>query len=246
MSGVLLACGGESTEFNKHGSDDDSGGSGAQGATGGAPRGGATSTGGSGPAGTGGAGGSTEPPDGVCEDITPCGGDPQGSWNVRDSCFELLVPIFPDEPGCEDIIGAATADVSGTFTFDNGALTNTLTTSLRMTFLLHDACAQSLVGSPDVAAADVCPLLDAELSMNPDTPGTCAVATGGCRCDITTAPTTETNTGTYQIVGNQLVDETGSAIDFCQRDDELHLHSEAVDVATSSLGALTLLLDRVQ
>ena len=242
---MLLACSGESSDFSD--GDGDSGTGGSQGGTsskggttgkGGAPSGGATATGGT--------GGSTTdpPPDGVCEDITPCGGDPEGSWNIRDSCFELLVPIFPDQPGCEDILAGATADVSGTFTFDNGALTNTLTTSLRMAFTLHDACAQSLVGSPDVTAADLCPLVSAELAMNPDTPGTCAVAIGGCRCDVATAPTTDSTTGTYTIAGNQLIDETGAAIDFCQREDELHLHSDVVDVATSSLGGLTLLMDR--
>ncbi|HEX6765469.1 MAG TPA: hypothetical protein VF103_08335, partial [Polyangiaceae bacterium] len=90
------------------------------------------------------------------------------------------------------------------------------------------------------------PLLSAQFEMNPDTPGTCAVATGGCRCDLAAAPTTDSTTGTYQIMGNQLVDETGASLDFCQRGDELHLHSDAIDVTTDSAGAVTLLLDRVQ
>ena len=89
-----LACGGESDTNGDDGGEagDSSGGTNSTGG-----RGGSTSTG-----GTGGTGGI----DGVCEDIMPCGGDPEGTWEVRENCAETLVPIsdFAMTPGCEDVV----------------------------------------------------------------------------------------------------------------------------------------------
>jgi len=251
ISGFLLfACGG-----NSETSDDDSGGeagepSGTGGSNGGSNAKGGTAgtspTGGAPTGGTGGTGG--EPPDGVCEDITACGGDPLGTWNVTENCTEIILDLGPDL-GCESVPAAGSVTVTGTFTFADGLMTQDIVQAVDITMLIDDACAQALVGLPNVTAADVCPLISAQLMMNPDTPGTCAVAPGGCRCDVTQAPTVSMQADPYEIVGTQIIvtdatDGTMGALDFCQEGDELHLHGDGVDLATAALGSLTMLLER--
>jgi hypothetical protein len=244
----FFACGGNSETSidddgaaGENGTGGSNGGSSAKGGTAGA-----SPTGGKG--GTGGTGGTTEPPDGVCEDITACGGDPLGSWNVRENCTEVILDLGP-ELGCESIPAAGSVTVTGTFTFADGLMTQDIVQTADITMTIDDACAQTLVGLPNVTAADVCPLISAQLMTNPDTPGTCAVATDGCRCDMTQAPTANMQADPYEVVGTQIIvtdatDGTMGALDFCQDGDELHLHADGVDLAAAALGSLTILLER--
>jgi len=240
---VLLsfsACGGES-ETN---GDDDSGGeagdsSGGTTSTGG--RGGTTSTGGSSTGGTGGM------IDGVCEDIMPCGGEPEGTWEVRENCAEVLVPIeaFAMTPGCEDVLGRGSGEIEGTFTFADGMMTQDIVITSAVTVTVTDSCAQGLFGSPDITAAELCPLLDAMFMNDMTTMGSCAATNEGCQCDGTQEPMPNMNTGAYTIMGNQLVFADGEPFDFCQDGDELHLHGVTSDPTTGQTAALTILLDRI-
>jgi hypothetical protein len=184
----------------------------------------------------------------VCEGITPCGGDPLGTWNVSENCTEVLLDLGP-ELGCESIPAAGSAVVTGTFTFADGLMTQDIVQTVDVTMTIDDACAEALIGLPGVTAADACPLINAQLMTNPDTPGTCAVAPGGCRCDFAQAPTATMQADPYEVVGNQIIvtdstDGPMGALDFCQEGDELHLHADGVDLATAALGSLTILLAR--
>ena len=244
---LLFACGG-----NSETSDGDGGAAGESSGTGGS-NGGSSAKGGTagtsptgGKGGTGGTGG--EPPDGVCEDITACGGDPLGTWNVSENCTEVILDLGP-ELGCESIPAAGSAIVTGTFTFADGLMTQDTVQTVYVTMTIDDACAETLTMLPGVTAVDVCPLVNVQLMMNPDTPGTCAVAGDDCRCDITQPPTPNMQSDPYEVVGNQIVvtdsvDGTTGALDFCQEGDELHLHADGVDLAAGTLGSLTILLER--
>lgn len=244
---ALSACGGES-ETNiddesggEAGEPSGNGGSGARGGSGGTPAGGTPATGGTTTGGTGGTGGTI---DGVCEDITPCGGDPEGSWQVRENCAEVIVPSPFDQPGCEDAVGRGSATVTGTFTFTNGEVVqNTVITSF-VSIVIDDACAQGIVGSDQITAADLCPLLDAMLMSDPDTPLRCSPTAEGCQCEGEQPPQTNMSTDTYMVAGNQLI-FGGQAFDFCQDGDVLHLHGTTVEPDTGADVALTLLLDRI-
>jgi hypothetical protein len=216
LSGLALsACGGESTEKFDDGS--------------------------SGRGGTGGTGGI----DGVCEDITPCGGDPEGSWNVRENCAEVLLDGIVDQPGCEDAVGRGSAAMEGTFTFSNGVATQDTVVTAYVSVVIDDTCAQALVGSDMITAADLCPLLDAQLMANPDTPLRCMPSSAGCECEGEQPPMANTGTDTYEIVGSQLLLGSGDIFDFCQDGDELHLHGTTIDASTGADVGLTLLLDRL-
>ncbi len=245
---VLSACGGESTQkFDEDdgsagdpsGNGGSSAGTSSTGGRGGSGAGGSTATGG---APTGGTGGMI---DGVCEDITPCGGDPEGSWSVRENCAEVLIPGVFDSPGCEDVVGRGSAAMEGTFTLENGVVTQDTTITAFVSVVITDACAQGIVGSDMITAADLCPLLDATLANDPMTPLRCSPTSEGCQCEGEQPPQANAGTDTYTVMGNQLVFGSGQAFDFCVDGDELHLHGTTVEVDTGSDVALTLLLDRI-
>ena len=192
----FFACGGESDTNGDDGGEagDSSGGTNSTGG-----RGGSTSTG-----GTGGTGGI----DGVCEDIMPCGGDPEGTWEVRENCAETLVPIsdFAMTPGCEDVVGRGSGEIEGTITFADGVMTQDITITATVSVVINDSCAQGLLDSPDVTAALLCPLLDSMFMNDPELMGSCAATSEGCQCDGMQMPMQNMTSGAYTIVGNQLVE----------------------------------------
>jgi hypothetical protein len=184
-----------------------------------------------------------DPSDGMCEDIMACGGDPTGTWDVRENCAETLVPIFAGTPGCEHVMAAASIEFEGAFGFHDGVATRNVSSTANFTATIDDPCAQALIGLPGITAADACLLINLEFMMNPDTTGTCSAVAEGCRCDgVQSEPATE-QSDTYQIVGNQIVlDESGQAFDFCRDGDELHMHG-VIDADQASGIEVTLLLD---
>jgi hypothetical protein len=216
---VSIACGGESSSSD--GDGDDSGGSG-----------------GSSSGGTGGL------PDGTCDDVTPCGGDPTGTWTIRENCLEAVIPDIFGVPGCENVRPVGSGTLEGTFTFENGIATQSTEQTVDITVIIDDACAEAISMLPGVSAADLCPLLDAMLMMDPETPADCAAVGGDCRCDATqiTEPTTQTDS--YEVVGNQLVLGSGDTFDFCQEGDEMSLSGETVDATSGATAEILVLLDR--
>jgi hypothetical protein len=235
---LVMACSGESTT-----SDDGDSGGGTGGSQGGSGAKGGTSSGGTSTGGVSGTGGT--PPDGTCDDIVPCGGDPTGSWVVRENCTEVLVDgLFEGTPGCEDVVAAGSGMLEGTFTFENGTATQDTTLTTSVTVTITDACAQGLTELPDVTAAELCPLLDLQLMMDPQTPANCAVANGGCRCDGTQAPTNNVGTDTYEVVGTRLLLGSGESYDFCQEGDALSLSGTSVDPQSGAVADLLVSLDR--
>ena len=233
---ALSACGGESNT-NDEGSGGEAGDPSGNGGS--SARGGSGGTAGTPTGGTGGTG-----IDGVCDEIMPCGGDLEGSWNVSENCAEVVVTDVVDYPGCEDVRGYGSAEVTGTFTFSSGVVIQNIVVTPNVSVVITDVCAQGIVGSDMITAADLCPLLDATLMMDAETPLNCAVSAEGCLCAGEQPPQTNMGTDTYQIVGNQVM-IGGETFDFCQEGDELHLHGTTVDPDTMQAISLTLLLDRI-
>ncbi|HEX6274420.1 MAG TPA: hypothetical protein VFZ53_15365 [Polyangiaceae bacterium] len=193
--------------------------------------------------GSGGTGGSL--PDGTCDDIVPCGGDPTGTWIIRENCLEAVVPgLFEGVPGCENVHPVGSGTLEGTFTFENGVATQSTAQTVDVTVVIDDACAAALSMLPGVSAAALCPLLDAMLMMDPMTPADCAAVGADCRCDATqiTEPTVQTDS--YEVTGDQLVLGSGDAFDFCQQGDEMSLSGETVDAMSGATAEILVLLDR--
>src|SRR5688572_25350661 len=101
---------------------------GGSGAGGGGPTGGSTGTGGS--TSTGGSGGSGGPSN--CSNVTACGGDVVGTWNVASSCLKLSgdMDISTTSLGCPTVPVDGFLQTSGTFTAnaDGTYSDNTMTT----------------------------------------------------------------------------------------------------------------------
>jgi hypothetical protein len=219
---------GGSAGTNAAGSDSSGTGGTSDGA--GGADGGTSGTGGSsgGSAGTGG-----EPPDvplnQMCEDFEPCGGDPEGSWTVIDTCLETVGDLgLTDTPGCEDAVEGVGAVVEGTRTYENGEVTYEQTVTGRMQILVTDACAQGLLGTEDVDASMLCPLLPSLAGMGMTSMLSdieCAVGSDDeCHCDGYYDGGTTTTTTTYTVDGSTITQGNGEVYDFCQQGDSLILH----------------------
>jgi hypothetical protein len=187
-------------------------------------------------------------PDGICEDIMACGGDPTGVWNVRENCAESLVPIFDNIAGCEQVMAAVSVELDGSFGFADGVATQNVASTIFLTVNIDDPCAEALLELsgfpvPGVTAAEACPLFDAQYSMNPDMPGSCSVAGAHCRCEATQMEPAMAQSDTYEVVDDQIVlESSGQTFDFCRDGDELHMHG-VIDSEQAEQVAVTLLLD---
>jgi len=218
-----------------------SAGSGTAGKGGSTGLGGRAGSGGTGPAGTGGTGTPTHLGD--CDDFTPCGGDPEGTWRVTDTCMELTFSTLP--AGCENMIDDFSIDVEGTYTIADGTVTSSIAVNSSMTLVIDDTCAQALIGSELITAALACPLIEQQASEDPETAMTCEIEGANCVCVQTQMPAPQETTDTYTISGNQLVDSDGAAIDFCAEGDSLLLQTAPTpDVTAVNEAKLVLELTR--
>jgi hypothetical protein len=181
----------------------------------------------------------------VCDDVTACGGDPTGTWTLRENCLEVVVPgLFEGVEGCENVRPVGSGTLEGTFTFEDGTATQNTQQTVDVTVIIDDACAEAISGLPGVSAAALCPLLDAMIMMDPETPADCAAVGDDCRCDGTQATEPVMQTDTYEVVGDQLVLGSGDTFDFCQEGDEMSLSGATVDATSGATAELLVFLDR--
>jgi hypothetical protein len=224
------------------GGEDSSGGTAGTGGTGGT---GATS----GSGGSGGSGG--EPPeipiDQSCDTFDPCGGEPEGSWTIVDTCIETEGDVeFLDAPGCEDALQGVGALVVGSRTYEDGVVTFEQTVTARAAFIVNDACAQGLLMNEDVDAEALCPLLPslAQASMEADFESIeCELVDGLCNCDVIFDGGTTMTTTDYVVNGTQITESGGSTYEFCQQGDSLILNGFN-DTDTGVMQELTVEFER--
>lgn len=195
---------------------------GTGGTTGSAGKGGSGGNATAGRGGTGGTGNVTHVGD--CEDFTPCGGEPEGTWRVEDTCVEVTLGDLP--AGCENIIQGFDIDMQGTYALSGGTVTTNITTNSELTLSIDDTCARAFAMSELITAELACPLLEAEADDDdPTTTMTCDFNGTVCVCVQTQTPMAQQATDTYTVSGNQLVNSDGEATDFCVEGDTLLLQS---------------------
>jgi hypothetical protein len=218
---------GSSGSSSSGGSGNASGGSGNASSGGAAvtpPRGGSGGTSGSSSGGSPGTGGRGGTPAGIsCDAFDECGGDPTGTWNVRDSCFEFFIEPFAEYPACQGAFQSK-ASVTGSYTLVDGTVTWDTVVTVDVAVTISDACASDLAGSP-ITAAELCPSLEESFMEQ----GTFASAdcggTSTCVCDLAMPPETSSGTDTYVLSGNTLVDSEGDVTGFCVEGDVLSLQT---------------------
>lgn len=208
------------------------GGNAGTGATAGKGGTGGTGAGGTGGANTSGTGGTGTPTQiGDCDEFTPCGGDPEGTWRATETCMEVTFTML--DPECHDMIRDFEVQMVGTTTFANGNVTSDMAMHSQMTLVLNDACAQALLGSPLITAELACPYLEEDASGDPATTTSCDFDGTDCVCVQTQMPAAEPTTSTYTISGNQLIDGDGQVTAFCTEGDSLLLETSSVPDDTS-------------
>lgn len=259
---ALAACGGSSSGDDNGGAGGEdnagTGGTSGTGGTGGSATGGTAAAGkggtgasagqgGTGGAGTGGTntsgtGGTGVPTQiGDCDEFTPCGGDPTGTWRVTETCMEVTFAMFP--AACDDMIQDFEVDMVGTYTFESGVVERDMAMHSRLTLVMDDACAQAYLGSDLVTAEDVCPFLEQGASEDPATTMTCDFDGENCVCLQTQMPAAEKTSEPYQVSGNGLINGQGEPVDFCTEGDSLLLQSSTVPDDTTIVSELKLVLE---
>jgi hypothetical protein len=191
--------GGSSGDASGGAAGDAAGGTGTGGAAG-SGIGGAPATGGaSGAAGSGGSGGDTNVTVGTCDDFTPCGGDPVGTWTYQSGCISL------EDLGLLQACATATADLTGTA---QGTLIFTETTVARTGTLEISG----VVHVPTQCVVGGC--LGVQTLMAMAYPGTtCAATADGCDCTIQ-ATFSDWDAAAYTVTGNTIT-AGGRTFDFC-------------------------------
>jgi len=173
---------------------------------GGSPASGGTSSAGSSAAGSGGSGGS---PAAACTNVSACGGDVLGSWQVASSCLAVsdtldLSPV--GAPGCSAPI-TGSLSVTGAFTAKpDGTYLDETTTTGEEHFTLGASCL--VISSTPVTCQGVSGIIKTLGYASV----TCTSAGSGCTCTATVnqrgglgvvsvAPSTSES---YALAGNQL------------------------------------------
>jgi hypothetical protein len=162
-----------------------------------------------------------------CGDIPDCGGDPEGTWAVESGCLNVLRSFYT-EPGCEDMLSAATVEASGTYIFLQGTITYDLDLIVHQELSVSDACARS--GTGFNTAREACTTLEASYASTASVDSaTCSVAANGrCECSLTYLPQHWLDSGLYEIRSNRIYDAGGSGSEFCIADDTMSFYLENV------------------
>ena len=140
---------------------------------------------------------------GGCADLTPCGGDPTGTWDYTSVCVEDPFAAVGDACGdvtFRDVRGTA----RGRVVLDGATVTRDATVTIEATAVLGPGCA--------VAGCDV---VEDALAMAVDSASCAPGSMGGCDCDVSQTSTID-NSDTYRVEGNEIVTGDGGRYDFCR------------------------------
>jgi hypothetical protein len=190
---------------------------------------------------------------GSCGKVAPCGGDITGNWTISDACVSntaVMMQITQFVPNCTTVTasaGSVHATGSASFNADmTYSLTETLTASGKAK--VPPECLQT--GGITLTCAELDQVLQALIAANsvPVTSAHCS-GSGSCDCDVTLAPTTTTEMGTYATTGTTLTTTastgTVNAIGYCVQKNELHMAAVDATMPTNAMGQPNIDADTV-
>jgi hypothetical protein len=114
--------------------------------------------------------------------VSACGGDVTGKWNVASSCLELTgdMDVTLTSLGCPSVPVTGSLEASGSITFDaNGTYTDNTRTTGSVAFPLDPSCLS--VSSVDVECNGIGSIFEAVGWST----ASCTDATGQCQCTLT-------------------------------------------------------------
>ncbi|HEX3773503.1 MAG TPA: hypothetical protein VHV51_03510 [Polyangiaceae bacterium] len=169
----------------------------------------------------------------VCAEVTACGGDLSGSWQIDSECLSIASPF--DQPECQSSIADVSVGIQGSVSYD-GASAGTQTSSLSYQFAATErysaACLEAL--DFDGATPEACHGL--ELLWAGPISVSCAPASDACECDFADQESSN-DAQSFTVVNDQILPSDGSEpIDFCRTGDRL-VETASTD---SSRAVLTL------
>ncbi len=177
---------------------------------------------------------------GSCGEFTACGGNLEGTWSIAQICMgadteqSLSEAMFKGKTECNGALKDFQATASGTVTFGNGTTSSDATITVVESLSLNSTCLSAMTSRTVTVSESVCQAFEqgmnsvddsgTDASSSPTVTGSCTFTGSACDCTMTvTGPTG--STGTYQIQGNQFIDEDGDATDYCVATDTLTAQS---------------------
>jgi len=211
------------------------GNGGAGSGTGGASGGG--TTGGNGGAGNTGVG---------CNEVTPCGGALDGTWQIDATCFvgsltDVLAASEDLPPACNDLYRSATATHTGTVTFANGLETNNFTLTMNSQIVYTSECVSAINNMTITIDANACAVLEQSLaSQTGFVSATCSLVSDDCSCSASYVSQADATPQAYTLSNGRITyaDTLTSPMDFCISGTTLLTQQE--DTATSTIVIFTL------
>jgi hypothetical protein len=144
----------------------------------------------------------------TCDDLVPCGGDVEGTWDVTGGCVDFELPS--ELEFCTGYtIEATIARARGRATFDGTTATRIAQSEVEVElFIPMGLCTGDLIGG--------CPGIEMRI-MDAGLDGTCvSEGAGDCRCTAYTLYTID-DSATYTTSGNQIM-SGGKTWDYCVTD----------------------------
>lgn len=155
-----------------------------------------------------------------CPTVTGCGGNIVGAWDIKQYCISGAQGIEVED--CPDArVSLNGISARGTVTYDaNMTYQAVVTTSGSMVMSFPTSCIMGVT----------CAQLNTALSQmtrDPDSDFSSVNCTGSnvCNCTFTFKNTPSTSTGTWQTMGNTLIEDMDSRSEYCVQGSELRIKS---------------------
>jgi hypothetical protein len=148
----------------------------------------------------------------------PCGGDPSGTWDIVSACLEgdllasLNAAAGADYPDCAGGVSAASVTLTGSVTYGAGTYSYDAQSNVAETVTYTPKCYSS-VSPGSTLSTSTCNGIQQALILDAGATASCTYATS-CNCQLTVA-NVNTSSGTYQVSGSTITEDTGSSYDFC-------------------------------
>lgn len=183
-----------------------------------------------------GSGGTSRGGGDACAAITPCGGDPVGTWTVSSTCviggWEQFGDNMYEEPECADALVSLDATQTGSVTVNvDGTYVTQYRFEMTMRLVFTRACIGAMAELDTVDDASLQAFCDGARSSFEEpsddgsiTSGTCSVNAGTCQC-TTSSSDDSTDSGTYAINGTNITttdaDGEVSEMSFCVQGNQM-------------------------
>jgi hypothetical protein len=120
----------------------------------------------------------------ACDDSSSCGGDPSGSWDIREFClFDPLEVATAGLPICADLLRSYDRAVTGSVRIDATGFRIDMQTAGRQDIVIDDECAVS-GGSASGATPELCAKYESQWTLGNANRARCVFEAEACACEL--------------------------------------------------------------